>query len=175
MQLSSVHISIPAIYPVCQLIGRVHFLKLRHATFFQSYVNKEDIAVFHTGSHAEFHDPFLQRLLSKYVKKISPQHDTSYLDIMNNDAKFTDTVHKYKNVFTHYLASKMEIWMNHFMQPVYGMTDSNTSMKFTKTCGAIHYHMASYSNRPSIAAMHDHLRICAENIADAIKKPSTNS
>jgi hypothetical protein len=128
-----------------------------------------DIAVFHTGSHAEFHNPFLQRLLSKYVKEISAQHDSSYLDIMNNDAKFTDAVHKYKMFITHYLASKMEIWMNHFMQPVYGMTGGNTSMEFTKTRGAIHYHMASYSNHLSIAAMHDHLRICAENIADAME------
>ena len=79
------------------------FFEFKARTFFQSYVNKEDIAVFHTGSHAEFHDPFLRRLLSKYVKKISPQHDTSYLDIMNDDAKFTDAVYKYKNVVTHYL------------------------------------------------------------------------
>ncbi len=125
--------------------------------------------MFRTGSHAEFHDPFLRRLLSKYVKEISPEHDNSYLEIMNDDAKFTDAVHKYKNVVTHYLASKMEIWMNHFMQPVYRMTGGNTSMEFFKTCSAIHYHMASYSNHPSIAVMHYHLRICAKNIADAME------
>jgi hypothetical protein len=82
--------------------------------------------VFHTGSHAEFHDPFLRRLLSKYVKEISAQHDSSYLDIMKDDDEFTDAVHIYKNVVTHYLASKMEIWMNHLMQPVYGMMGGNT-------------------------------------------------
>ncbi len=36
------------------------FFEFKTRTFFQSYVNKEDIAVFHTGSNAEFHDPLLQ-------------------------------------------------------------------------------------------------------------------
>ena len=61
--------------------------------------------MFRTGRHVEFQDPFLRRSLSKYIKEISPKNDSSYLDIMSdNDAAFIDSVHKYKNVVTHYLA-----------------------------------------------------------------------
>ncbi len=44
------------------------FFEFKARTFYQSYVNKKDIAVFHTGSHAEFHDPLLCRLPSKNVR-----------------------------------------------------------------------------------------------------------
>ena len=139
--------------------------------FFHSYIKDEDIAVFHTGSLAEFHDPYLRLLLAKYVREISldPENDTSYNDILNDDMHFTNAVQNYKNVVTHYLASKMEIWMHLFMCPVYGLLGGNTSMEFANTRGAIHFHMTSYSNHPSMSKMYEYLRLCAEKVAAAME------
>ena len=36
---------------------------------------------------------------------------------------------------THYLASKMEPWMEVFIIPVFGVTDSNVEMEFSKSIG----------------------------------------
>ena len=101
--------------------------------------------------------------------EISEEGDTTWLEILVDDAKFTEAVHKYKNIVTHYLASKMEIWCNHFMGPVYGLLGGNTSMEFTHSRGAIHYHNVSYSDHPSFSSMQQHLRVCAEEIAAAIE------
>lgn len=35
------------------------FYEFQARTFFESYAHGDDISIFHTGSHAEFHDPFL--------------------------------------------------------------------------------------------------------------------
>jgi hypothetical protein len=70
------------------------YFEFKARSFYQSYVNDQDITVFHTGSHAEFHDPYLRLLLAKYVQEISldAENDTSYFDILNDDDTFTDAV-----------------------------------------------------------------------------------
>jgi hypothetical protein len=140
--------------------------------FFHSYIKNEDITVFHTGSLAEFHEPYLRLLLAKYVREISPDptDDTPYNDILNDDVHFTNAVQNYKNVVTHYLASKMEIWMHLFMSPVYGLLGGNTSMEFANTRGAIHFHMTSYCNHPSMSKMYEYLRQCAEKVSQAMEE-----
>ena len=49
-----------------------------------------------------------------------------------------------KNIATHYLDSKMELWMAIFMKPVFGVTDSNVTMEFEESRGAIHIHSTNH-------------------------------
>ena len=59
-----------------------------------------------------------------------------YSDLIRlDDEIFTYAVLKYKHVMTHYLASKMEPWMEVFIIPVFGVTDSNVEMEFSKSIG----------------------------------------
>lgn len=142
------------------------FHEFKANAFYQEYMLGRNITMFHTGSHAEFHDPFLRRLLSKYVAEISPPGDTFTADILVDDAKFAEAVQKYKNITTHFLESKMEQWNAFFMNPVYGKMSGNLSNEFAKARGGIHYHDASPTSHPAIEASHEHLRVCAEKIAD---------
>ena len=59
---------------------------------------------------------------------------------MENDDVFTSVVQQYKNVVTHYLQSKVEIWMGLFMKPVYNVDGGLLVNEFAKSRGAIHYH-----------------------------------
>ena len=63
----------------------------------------------------------------------------------------------------------MEIWINLFMCPVYGLLGGNTLMEFANTRGAIHFHMTSYSNHPSMSKMYEYLRLCAEKVSVAME------
>ena len=49
-----------------------------------------------------------------------------------------------KNIATHYLDSKMELWMAIFMKPVFGVTDSNVTMEFEESRGAIYIHSTNH-------------------------------
>lgn len=44
--------------------------KFKAVSFHSNYVNKKPLLLFHTGSMAEFHDPFFRHLLSKYVSVV---------------------------------------------------------------------------------------------------------
>jgi hypothetical protein len=151
------------------------FYEFQARTFAASYLEETDISVFHTGSHAEFHDPFLRYLLSDYVKQLSNPSVSGddapfHQQILEDDAAFVSAVQMYKNIVTHYLSSKFEIWMNLFMKPVYGLKGGNTSNEFAKTRGALHYHLASASDHPAIATAQEYIRLCAEAIADEMQK-----
>ena len=92
-------------------------------TFFKSYIHKQELSLFHTGSIAEFHEPWLQSLLSKYVAmiehpNISEDHPTL---ILTDDQVLMKYVQRYKNIVTMYFAVKMEVWMALFMMPVHGV------------------------------------------------------
>ena len=119
---------------------RAAFHEFMATIFFHSYITKEEYTSFHTGSLAEFHDPYLRHLLSNYVAKLDHVDDGLAASILNDEHAFAKAVQDYKHVVTHYLASKMEVWMALFMHPVYGVTGGNVSMEFAKMRGAIHYH-----------------------------------
>ena len=145
------------------------FYEFMANAFYQEYMLGKNITMFHTGSQAEFHDPFLRNLLSKYVQVISPPGDTFAAEILEDDTKFAEAVQKYKNITTHFLESKMELWNAFFMNPVLGKEAGNLSNEFAKTRGGIHYHDASSSSHPAIKLSHQHLRVCAEQIADKME------
>ena len=91
---------------------------------------------------AEYHDPQLRLLLWKYVKSLthSPDDEQDLDAILTDDSIFSQTVNKYKNISTHYLASKMEIWFHLFMTPIYGVDAAVLAYEFAKSRGVIHYH-----------------------------------
>lgn len=108
--------------------------------FFNSYINKKEVSLFHTGSLAEYHEYPLRHLLYKYTSALSHVSDEYSESILSDDAAFMDSVQKYKHIVTHYLASKMELWLGLFMKPVYNMDVSGLTKEFAKSRGAIHFH-----------------------------------
>ena len=60
---------------------------------------------------------------------------------MKCDKCFSNAVKKYKNVVTHYMGSKFELWYAFVMNPIYGVIGSMASNEFAKTRGALHYHI----------------------------------
>ena len=114
--------------------------EFKATTFFNSYVNKSEIRLFHTGSLAEFHEYHLRLLLYNYVSSLSFYDEDSEQNILNCDKCFSSAVQKYKNVVTHYMGSKFELWYAFVMNPIYGVKGSMASNEFAKSRGALHYH-----------------------------------
>ena len=127
-------------------------------TFFKSYIHKQELSLFHTGSIAEFHEPWLRFLLSKYISmiehpNISKDHPT---EILTDDKVLMKYVQCYKNIVTMYFAVKMEIWMALFMKPVHGVEGGLLSYEFAASRGAIHYHCILYTRNPPLEQYHGH-------------------
>ena len=52
--------------PGTQMYQRGTYYQFKATDFYQNYVLDKDMNAFHTGSLAEYHDPFLRHLLYKY-------------------------------------------------------------------------------------------------------------
>jgi hypothetical protein len=73
------------------------------ATAFHShYVDKIPARLFHTGSMAEFHDPFLRLLMSKYVSCVEGAVEGER--VWEDDREYMNAMYAYKTVVTHYFA-----------------------------------------------------------------------
>jgi hypothetical protein len=105
---------------------------------YHSHVNNQEVRAFHTGSMAEYHDPFLRRVLGKYVAKV--ESEAAGVAVVENDTDFHKAVSNYKQVVTHYFACKTETLMAIFLAPVIGLTDIMLRYEFSKSRGAIHFH-----------------------------------
>jgi hypothetical protein len=114
--------------------------EMKAINFHNSYILERDISIFHTGSLAEYHEPWLRNLLSRYTAKLDSLPPGYSQEILDNDAVFNKAVQKYKHVVTHYLASKMEIWTGIYMVPIYDAVSGSLTFEFAKSRGAIHYH-----------------------------------
>ena len=121
--------------------------EFKSASFFHSYINKMHPTIFHTGSIAEYHDSWLRMVLSRYVSCIDGNSDADGELVLNNNSHFTSAVQKYKNVVTHYLASKMEIWYNIIMKNIHNVVDTLITKEFASSRGAIHYHSLNYTDQ----------------------------
>lgn len=110
---------------------------------YQSYVKAKEMNVFHTGSLAEYHDPFLRELLSKYVATIDSQ--AAGQQVIDDDATFQNAVRDYKHVVTHFFACKTETWISNFLVPVIGLQAFSLVYEFAKSRGAIHFHGCGYA------------------------------
>ena len=113
--------------------------EFKATSLFSSYLLKRECRIFHTGSLAEFHDPYLRRILSRYVAKVKSDPSLEQF-IMQNDASFHEAIHSYKTVVTHFLAAKMELWFILFASKVYDIDHVMATMEFGSCRGAIHFH-----------------------------------
>ena len=132
-------------------------------SFYQQYINHKDIDFFLTGSLAEFHEYYLRILLARYVAQLSPPPPSTLgldpISILTDDDKFCKAVQRYKNVVTHYLASKAEIWFAFMYNRNYQVDGGNLIHEFAKSRGAIHYHAVCSSGGGQ----------CMNEVAEALK------
>lgn len=113
--------------------------EMKDINFYNAYIHDKHLSIFHTGSLAEFHEPPLWTLLAKYLSAINNDDSYAYA-IMNDNKKFNLAAHKYKNIVTHHLASKMEIWFGTFFAPIFDIHNGFVINDFARNRGAIHYH-----------------------------------
>ena len=114
--------------------------EFKATTLFNSYINNSDIRLFHTGSLAEYHEYFLRLILYKYDAALTYNDMNNELNILNCDKCFHSAVQKYKNIVTHYMGSKFEIWTSYVMRPIFGIEGGMATHEFAKSRGALHYH-----------------------------------
>lgn len=112
--------------------------KFKAAIFYLQYVKKKEMRYFVTGSQAEYHDPFLRRVLAKYVGNVESE-EAGCLVLSSQDHWFK-AVMNYKNVVTNFFAFKNEQWYGHFLKHTLGVNDFQGRLEFTKARGAIHSH-----------------------------------
>ena len=108
--------------------------------FYNSYINDEHLSIFHTGSLAEYHEPALRQMLYNYTRKLDNKTEEEAREILDDDRTFFLAIQKYKNIVTHYLASKMEIWFGTFFCVLFDVKNISLTFEFAKTRGAIHFH-----------------------------------
>ena len=110
--------------------------------FHHGYTKNLPLSAFHTGSLAEFHDPFLRQLLASYASATrSAGFSQSVLD---NDGVFHSFMNECKHIVTHYFVAKMEIWLDVFLSHVIGLVEFTGRNEFAKSRGAIHAHLLLY-------------------------------
>ena len=91
--------------------------KFTASHFHNGYTKNLPLSAFvHTRSMAEFHDPFLRRLLSLYVSVTCGE--VMGQAVLTDDATFNILMNECKHVVTHYFVAKMEIWLDVFLSNV---------------------------------------------------------
>jgi hypothetical protein len=70
-------------------------------------------------------------------------------NVLESDAVFSKAAHTYKNIVTHYFASKIEVWYALILKPLFGIDMGLLVHEFQTGRGAIHCHVAAYSNHES--------------------------
>jgi hypothetical protein len=118
--------------------------KFKAAIFYLQYVKKKEMRYFITGSQAEFHDPFLRRLLSKYVTSVEGTEEG--LLVLSSQDHWFKAITDYKHIVTHFYAFKNEQWYAHFLKHTLGVMDYQGRLEFTKARGAIHGHGSASSD-----------------------------
>ena len=142
--------------------------------FYKSYIDNEELSLFHTGSVAEFHEPWLRILLYQYMQTLKNPgisiHERN--QCITDEKIYSNVVNKYKNIVTLYVSTKMEIWMALFMKNVYGVTGGMLSYEFAPSRGAIHYHCNLYADYNFLN--NDHGKNLADNeIGELLKDYSS--
>jgi hypothetical protein len=143
--------------------------QFRATTFFHNYVNDLDMRYFCTGSQAEFADPYLRRLLSKYVAVIDSSKESGQ-QILDNDGALFKAVVQFKNCVTHFFAYKQECWLNTILHNVLGIESFFNVFEFAKGRGAIHGHGCGFSNTPVDQSIDEHLSAYAIGVHQAVQR-----
>ena len=127
-------------------------MEFKATTFFNSYINNKEVSYFHTGSLAEFHEYHLRLILHNYVSSLNNVSDGDNINIIHDDNQFHCAVQKYKNVVTHYMASKFELWNAYVLKPIFGIYCGISTHEFAKTRGALHFHYISSADSEVVAS-----------------------
>ncbi len=144
-------------------------MELQATIFYLSYIEDKDVNMFVTGSLAEYHEFNLGHLLSNNIKLLSPPpSDLDHITILTDNSQFNTAVQRYKNIVTHYLACKMEIWMTLFLRPVYGIESGSLSFEFAKSRGCIHYHATMHSENNCMKKIIQSLKTLSIKISESI-------
>lgn len=106
----------------------------------------QEMRYFLTGSYAEFHDPYLRRLLVQYVRVC--EGDRAAERVENDVTAWHSAVTRYKQVVTHFFAYKTEQWHNRFLRNTLGAEEYQGVYEFAKQRGAIHYHSNACTDGP---------------------------
>jgi hypothetical protein len=78
-------------------------------------------------------------MLQNYLLQIfDNDDDSSYLmadgdNILQSDTSFSKAAHTYKNVVTHYFASKVEVWYALVLKPILGIDMALLVHEFQRT------------------------------------------
>jgi hypothetical protein len=95
-------------------------------------------------------------MLHNYILQILHDNvgDSSYRtsngeNVLESDAAFSKAAHTYKNIVTHYFASKIEVWYALILKPLFGIDMALLVHEFQTGRGAIHCPVAAYSNHDS--------------------------
>lgn len=108
--------------PETKLFWTSTWFQYKDIGFREPYMNQSSPSLFHTGSVAEFHKYPWSLLLHKYVKALdTPSTVVESMHILTSDADFVKALQSYQHVVSHYLSSKMEIWIGLCMHPIHGV------------------------------------------------------
>ena len=118
--------------------------EFRNFAHHMMYKNKTPMRLFVTSSLAEYHDPFLRRLLFKYISVTRSKEEGTSL--LTDDKLFYKAVLQCKNVVTHYFSFKQEVWVRELIAKIYEITHYSEAKEFTDGRGAIHGHANAYGN-----------------------------
>jgi hypothetical protein len=119
---------------------------------YHSYIHGAMPNLFHTVSHAEFHDPFLCHLMAKYVSAVADDPDIG-MAVLTDDSKYHHAIYDFKHVVTHFLVAKLEMWIVTFLSPLLGLQHILGSTEFGSSHGAIHFHLLGYTASPADEAI----------------------
>jgi len=134
------------------------YFEFEAITQFHSHILQKEPTFFITNSLADHHEYPLRLLLHNYTQKIShdPNNDhwNTNMDSGGNstnanvsdDIAFSKQSQTYKNIVTHYFASKLEIWYTLVLKPVLGIDLVTLVHEFQTGRGAIHSHVFAYSS-----------------------------
>ena len=145
--------------------------KFKASIFYLQYVKKKEMRYFITGSQAEYHDPFLRRVLHKYVSRV--EGIVAGALILESEEHWFKAVMCYKHIVTHFYALKNEQWYGHFLKYTLGVTDFQGRYEFTKARGAIHGHGSAASDSGLDKAMDMVLSDLAIQVYEAAKNLET--
>lgn len=130
-------------------------------------MNNQEANVFHTVSHAEYHEPFLRRVLAKYAASVEGRPEAAD-DILTDDRAFHRAAHNYKQVVTHFFTCKLETWIISFLRPTLGLQHISGSIEFGTTRGAIHAHLLGILESTAREWIDKLLATYATSISDAL-------
>lgn len=83
------------------------------------------------------------RLLSKYVTKVEGSAEGE--QVLEGGTHYHKAIQKYKQVVTHFLVMKLEVWLICFLHPVKGLQHVSGTLEFGSTRGSIHSHIMGHT------------------------------